>query len=176
MRSLLHFAALVIFTAYTTSASAQQQTGAPPGIAVPAPPPSADLPPDSSVVDAQSHSFRIRVVDGRNGALVQNAHVQIWYDEPAGQGYVLATDAHGMVLMPAPQGEPVRVLAKIINYVDCRKRDRNDPPEGYNIASIAKSGAMAENGCGRLATRTSPGELVLFVRPARWYEGLNSQH
>ena len=118
-------------------------------------------------------TFRVRVVDGRNGAPVRNAHVKLWYDEPAGSGYEFATDARGVGEMPAPVGEPLRVLATVIDYTDCRKPMRGDPPRAYNLAGIAKAGVAAENACGRVATHTRPGELVLFVRPPHWYEGLN---
>ncbi len=121
----------------------------------------------------QQLSFRVHVVDGRNGAAISNAHLQLWYDEPAGQGYSVATDAHGIALMPAPVGEPVRVLASIVDWIDCRKPERDAPPVGYNMATIAKDGTAAQNSCGAVAVRTQPGELVLFVRPSRWYESIN---
>jgi hypothetical protein len=127
----------------------------------------------SSSESPQQLSFRVHVIDGRNGAAVSNVHLQLWYDEPAGQGYSVATDAHGIALMPAPVGEPVRVLASIVDWIDCRKPERGAPPQGYNMAAIANDGTAAQNTCGSVAIRTQPGELVLFVRPSRWYEGIN---
>lgn len=117
--------------------------------------------------------FRVRVLDGRNGAPVRNAHVKLWYDEPAGAGYEFATDATGSGNMPAPVGEPIRVLVATTDYTDCRRPLRGDPPLGYSMAGIAATGIATENGCGRVATRTHPGELVLFVRSPHWYEGIN---
>ncbi len=154
------------------SAVAQQQTGAPAGIPVPRVPPSTDStkPPADT---AQSFSYRVRVVDGRNGTAIRNAHVKLWYDEPAGAGYEFATDTQGYGNMPAPAAEPLRVLVSVLDYTDCRRPMRGDPPIGYNLQNIAQHGIAAQNGCGRVAIRTSPGELVVFVRPARWYEGLN---
>ena len=84
-----------------------------------------------------------------------------------------ATDVHGLGEMPAPVGDPVRVLATVVDSTDCRKPMRGDPPERYNLTSIAKSGIATQNTCGRVSLHTQPGELVLFVRPAHWYEGLN---
>lgn len=121
----------------------------------------------------QSFNYRVRVVDGRNGAAIRNAHVKLWYDEPAGSGYEFATDEQGYGNMPAPATEPIRVLATVTDYTDCRKPMHGDPPIGYNLQSITTTGIAVQNGCGRVAVRTRPGELVLFVRPARWYEGLN---
>ena len=150
----------------------QQQTGSPAGIPVPAPPRAATTKSNSEATPG-AMTFRVRVIDGRNGSPVRSARVKLWYDEPAGSGYEFATDVHGLGEMPAPVGEPVRVLAAVQDYTDCRKALRGDPPLGYNLAEIAKSGLATQNTCGRVSTHTLPGELVLFVRSPRWYEGLN---
>ncbi len=151
---------------------AQQQTGAPAGIAVPAAP---ATPSDAAAMEVapESHVFRVHVADGRNGDAIAGARIQLWYDEPAGPGYTIATGARGDALMPSPVGEPIRVLVSISGYTDCRKPGRDAPPEGYNLASIAEKGMAAQNACGAAAVRTGPGELVLYVRPSHWYENLN---
>jgi len=117
--------------------------------------------------------FRIRVVDGRTGAPMQGAHVQVWYDEPAGPGVEVSTGPAGFASMPAPVGDPLRILVAVANFADCRRARRYDPPVGYNMSEIAKGGLSAENTCGQVAERTKPGELVLFARPSKWYEQLN---
>ncbi|MGI4758845.1 MAG: hypothetical protein ACRYGF_18595 [Janthinobacterium lividum] len=153
-------------------AAGQQQTGAPAGIAVPPVPPAPGA-QASLTGPAQSAVFRVRVVDGRNGAAIRNAHVKLWYDEPAGIGYDLATNEHGTGNMPAPVGEPLRVLLRITGYTDCRKPMRGDPPQGYSMSAVASTGLAAQNTCGSVALHAHPGELILFARPGRWYEGLN---
>jgi hypothetical protein len=157
---------------FAVAMHAQQQTGAPAGVPVPAAPPSTVMSVTHEATPG-AMTFRIRVLDGRNGMPIRNAHVKLWYDEPAGSGYEFATDLHGVGEMPAPVGEPLRVLASVIDYIDCRKMMRGDPPQAYNLAGIAKSGIATENACGRVSTHTQPGELVLFVRSPRWYEGIN---
>ena len=150
----------------------QQQTGSPAGVPVPTPPAT----PATRITGGEmtgSMIFRVRVVDGRNGAPMPNAHVKLWYDEPAGSGYQFATDVHGVGEMPAPVGDPVRVLATVVDYIDCRKPLRGDPPAGYNLSGIAKTGVATQNTCGRISIHTQPGELVLFVRSPHWYESLN---
>ncbi len=151
---------------------AQQQTGSRAGVPVPA----APEPPTSSNA-GQDHvaslHFRIRVVDGRNGVAIRNAHLKLWYDEPAGAGFDLATDARGEANMPAPAGQPVRVLLSLIDYTDCRHRMRDDPPQAYGIAIISTTGIVADNSCGQVSVHAARGELILFARPRRWYEGLN---
>ncbi|AFL88354.1 hypothetical protein Terro_2445 [Terriglobus roseus DSM 18391] len=168
MKHLLSAVILVL----ASTACAQQQTGAPAGIAVPPLPKSSasaasvDAPPGSLV-------FRVRLIDGRNGQPIANGHVKLWYDEPSGPGYEFATGAQGIGLMPAPVGDPLRVLVSSVDYNDCRRPARYAPPRGYNMTEVAKSGVAAENTCGNVAVHTQPGELVFFVRPTRWYENLN---
>lgn len=152
-------------------AHAQQQTGSPAGIPVPPPPPVAAS--GNGSLAPESLSFRIRLLDGRNGAPVSGGHVKLWYDEPSGPGYTVVTDAHGIALMPAPVGEPVRLVADVTGTTDCRRSQRYTPKPAYSLNAIASAGAAAENTCGDIAVHTSPGELVLFVRPSRWYEKLN---
>lgn len=154
-------------------AHAQQQTGASGGIAVPPVPQSSAAVPTADGVAPDSHSFRIRLLDGRNGSPVAGGHVKLWYDEPSGNGYILATNGRGIALMPAPIGQPVRILVRSDGAVDCRRSQRYSPPVGYNLADIAAKGIAAENTCGDVAVRVTPGELVLFVRSERWYEKLN---
>jgi hypothetical protein len=154
------------------AATAQQQTGAPAGIAVP-PPPAPAVNAPSVVVAPDTRVFRVRLLDGRNGQAISGAHVKLWYDEQTGAGYELATGARGIGLMPAPVGDPLRVLVTTLDYNDCRRPARYSPPQGYNMADIAKSGLATENSCGNVAVRPQPGELIVFVRPTRWYENLN---
>lgn len=156
-----------------TLAHAQQQTGASGGIAVPPVPQSSTAIPATDSAAPDSHSFRIRLLDGRNGSPVAGGHVKLWYDEPSGNGYILATNGRGVALMPAPIGQPVRILVRSDGAVDCRHTQRYGPPVGYNLADIAAKGIAAENTCGDVAVRVTPGELVLFVRAERWYEKLN---
>lgn len=169
-RSLI--AAGCVLAALGRKGTAQRQTGAPAGIAAPSIPSSVDT-SHVETEGAQALHFRIRVVDGRMGSPVPNAHIRLWYDEPAGTGYQLVTDAEGFGNMPAPVGEPLRVLATVDDPMDCRRVLRGDPPKAYNLQGIATTGTAAQNGCGRVAVHATPGQLVLFVRPSRWYEGIN---
>lgn len=157
----------------TAVCPAQRQTEAPAGIAAPALPVSTTQGDQDSGTAQRSRVFQVRVVDGRDAAPIRDARVRLWYDEPAGPGYQFATDAAGVGAMPSPVGTPVRILAEVTNYTDCRRPMRGDPPQGYSLEAIRQSGMAAQNGCGAIGVRTRPGELVLFVRPARWYEGIN---
>lgn len=165
---------LLIALGMATLAAAQQQTGASGGISVPAvPQPSAAATAEPDDVASDTHSFRIRLLDGRNGNPISGGHVKLWYDEPTGNGFIVSTNARGVALMPAPIGDPLRILVHPDTDVDCRRTKPYDPPTAYTMADIAQKGTAAENTCGSLSVRTFPGELVLFVRPQRWYDKLN---
>jgi hypothetical protein len=123
---------------------------------------------------AEPRVFRVHVADGRTGDAIAGARIQLWYDEAAGPGYDVSTGARGDALMPSPVGEPIRVLVSINGYTDCRKVDRDAPPQAYNLAQIAAQGMATQNTCGRLTVRPGAGELVLYVRPSHWYEKLNN--
>jgi hypothetical protein len=167
------FVAFLLCTAALPAVS-QQQTGAPAGIAAPTPPPaSSTVDPAAAEAVPASRIFRVHIADGRTGEAVSGARIQLWYDEPAGPGYAVMSGARGDAAMPKPVGEPIRVLVAVSGYTDCRKPDRDAPPEGYNLADIASKGIAAGNTCGHIAVRTGPGELVVYVRPSHWYENLN---
>ena len=151
--------------------AAQQQTGSPAG--VPVPPAPSTMPGSPVARQPAGRVFRIRVLDGRNAAPLARARVALWYDEADGEGTLLQTNELGVAAMPRPVGLPVRVLLRPNGLVDCRKQTPNIPMSGYNLKTIAAHGMAAKNSCGAAAVRPEPGELVLFVRPMRWYEGLN---
>ena len=152
-----------------------QLSGPPAGVPVPPAPIASEAPKitNSADVSPDSHVFRVRVVDGRNGSALPNAHLRLWYDDVAGSGYVLATDKRGIAVMPEPVGLPVRVLISPTDRIDCRKLPENEPASGYNLQEIAAKGTATENHCGDAPARPRPGELVIFARPVRWYEGIN---
>ena len=152
-------------------------SSAPGGVPVPPMPgerANARVPADAAPL---STVFRVRVVDGRNGLPVDRAHLQLWYDETGGAAFALITNAAGVALMPAPVGTPVRVLLSPEDKFDCRQTRNGEhvgePPDGYNLETLAAAGVATANHCGPTAVKPKPGELVLFVRSLRWYEGLN---
>lgn len=177
--SILHgIAALIVLSvaSVATGQTADPKISAAPG-GVPVPPVPVAGPPASVAVDVSplSRVFRVRVVDGRNGNVVERAHLRLWYDETGSAAFTLITNAQGVALLPAPVGTPVRVLIAPDDKVDCRVTQSSvaSAPEGINLASLAGSGTVLANHCGRVSEKPRPGELVLFVRPTRWYEGLN---
>lgn len=163
---------LCAFLACTPFVRAQRQTGAAAGIAVPVPPDEAQHGSGGPQVTA-SAIFRVRLLDGRNGDPLRNAHLTLWYDEQEGAGTLLTTDMQGNAAMPAPLGQPMRVLVRVSDLADCRKDSAREVSAGFNLQAIAQHGESAGNRCGAVGKHPAPGELVVFARPLRWYEGIN---
>jgi hypothetical protein len=113
----------------------------------------------------------LRVVDGRNGNAVAREDVNLWYDEMDGRPIVLRTDDNGVAVLPPPLSPAVRIFVTPLESVDCRKPVT--PPLAYSLRTMAETGISAENRCGAPLVRRRSGELVLFVRGHRWYDGVN---
>jgi hypothetical protein len=115
--------------------------------------------------------LRLRVVDGRNGRAVANEDVNLWYDEMEGRPLVLHTNADGIAPLPPPLSPAVRVFVTPLISLDCRKTQV--ALSAYSLRAISETGITVENHCGSPGIRKSAGELILFVRDRRWYDGLN---
>ncbi len=161
---------------------ARSQTGigtvssAPGGVPVPAvPSPRPTETPTAKTNPALANVFRVHVVDGRNGLSIDHAHLQLWYDDLGAGATSLVTNPQGVALMPAPVGTPVRVLVSPQDAIDCTRsqKQQSAPAAAYNLLTLAATGMASVNHCGSIAVKPKPGELILFVRPFRWYEGLN---
>ncbi len=69
--------------------------------------------------------------------------------------------------------QSARLIFSANLYVDCRnsKGGRDEPV--YLVSDILNSGVLAANTCGtRLKIAPTPGEMILFVRPGHWWEGI----
>ncbi len=113
----------------------------------------------------------LRVMDGRNGSVVAHEDVNLWYDEMDGRPIVLRTDDNGVAVLPPPLSPAVRIFVAPLESIDCRKPIT--PPQAYSLKTMGETGISAENRCGAPLVRRQSGELVLFVRGRRWYDGVN---
>lgn len=127
----------------------------------------------AATAQVPAKALHLRVVDGRNGRAVQNEDIKLWYDEQQGGPILLRTNAEGVVDVPPPLSAAVRVLVQPVESFDCRKPKPDDPLHAYSLKQIAETGLATENHCGSPIVRRQAGELVLFVRDRRWYDGFN---
>lgn len=131
--------------------------------------------PASATPTPESHAFRVLLMNGHTGLPIAGGHVLLWYNDETGPGYTAVTDTHGIALMPEPPATPVRVLVSAPDLLECRHHLSGTPPEGYGFEAIARSGVSTENTCGGPLVRPAPGELVFYVRPPHWYNGIFNQ-
>lgn len=123
------------------------------------------------VVAADTHaaSLRIRVLDGRSGKPVAGEHLQIWINEAKGAAQDIVTGQDGIALLEAPAVGRVIVATDL--YVDCRPFKKGEARPAFSVSEIISNGVTAANTCGNANPEARSGELLLFVRPAHWWEG-----
>lgn len=58
------------------------------------------------------------------------------------------------------------------NYADCRPHNSNQATilYSYPVKRVLDEGIVLENSCGKVTISPKPGELILFVRPMRWWD------
>jgi hypothetical protein len=128
-----------------------------------------------------AQEIMVKLVDGRNGRTLKNQSVEIWLAEKSlgMPTKTVRTNTEGIasVLIPTQQTSFVIVGESL---VDCRMRVRYGKAamdeankykeEVYRFADVLAHGAVGANKCGKATARPIPGQLVLFVRPPRWWE------
>ena len=116
-------------------------------------------------------AVQIRVLDGRNGTPIKDEVINLWFDEQEGSPVPLQTNESGIAFVPASPAPALRVIWSATAYVDCRKRQADAPLTAYSLKEIVEHGLAAEDTCGSPGFRRHAGELIVFVRPRRWYDG-----
>jgi hypothetical protein len=125
-----------------------------------------------TLVPGGAEIIRIHVIDGRNGKTMTNEKAQVWINAKKGYALSLAPGADGIAELEAPAGSLIIVQSNL--YVDCRQFEKGTtrPPLTYSVDEIRRSGLVAQNTCGKLNVAARPGELLFFVRPIHWWEGM----
>ena len=115
--------------------------------------------------------IKIRVVDGRNGHPITDEKLQLWFDRQSGGAMSIATDKQGVAKVDAPAGSALILSANI--YTNCWYSKQTGPKQPtYSVSSIVRSGVSGANTCGTVKVLPRPGELIFFVRPEHWWEGM----
>ncbi len=128
--------------------------------------------PIVSIAVLQAQNIRIRVLDGRNGHRVAKEHVQVWIGPQQGVALDLPAGNDGVAeLHLDPAGARAFEIASDY-FFDCRHFRRNEPLRSYSVNEVLKIGIVTENNCGKVRAEPEPGELIFFVRPLRWWEGV----
>jgi hypothetical protein len=123
-----------------------------------------------SSAPASVEPLKIRVVDGRNGKPITNETVQVWINRKEGDALQLPTDKEGIARLDVSRDS--RILVASNRYFDCRPFHKEEPRPVYSVSEILKSGVATRNTCGKLNLEAGRGELLFFVRPFHWWEGV----
>jgi len=148
-------------------------------------------------VPLKGQEIRIRVLNGRNGRPVANECLNVQLVPSRYSGLVIPTDKQGVATLrldgdpdnlgkgrckgaavPYPSLKPVGSIRTFPDwYVDCQPYEHvgsyhNSVPIYYQVREILDTGIVAGNVCGTFRGEPQPGELVLFVRPAHWWEAI----
>lgn len=116
--------------------------------------------------------IRIRVLDGHSGKPVRRVSTLTTVYPLISYRYPIdaRTDAQGVASLLVPTDTQISSVAR--RHPLCQRRDKAQPdaPVGFSVAAILAAGVDAPNTCSHKTAPAVPGELVLFVRPLRWWE------
>lgn len=137
---------------------------------------------------AQPATIHVRVLDGRTGTNLSGMNLAfVDYDtDPDGSTHAdlngrmtVKTTAHGDSYIANPDADGVLVFNGLGSgvWTPCTRQKLYDSETRtygsdylYPVPTIVASGLVASNNCGRRTTTADPGELIIFVRPATWWE------
>lgn len=115
----------------------------------------------------------IQLVDGRNGKPIVGVHMVVFGGASLEEvrlhkaRFDLVTNTEGLAAIPAllPSIQWVQVWPDA--YMLCQDKPNNN---SFKISEITSVGLNASNTCGELKKGTLRGRLIVFARPAHWWE------
>jgi hypothetical protein len=137
---------------------------------------------------AQTATIHVRVLDGRTGKNLSGMNLAFvdYHTDPdgsthadfsgrmtiqtsaVGDSYVANPDAHGVLVFNG-LGSGVWIPCTRQRLYDSHTR-KYGSEHLYPVSTILALGLVAGNSCSRRAATAKPGELIIFVRPATWWE------
>ena len=141
------------------------------------------------LLNAQTTTIHVRVVDGRTGASLPGMKLAFVdyhnggsggaHDDLSGRKYV-TTSAVGGLYIATPDVHGVLVfngMGRDGMWTTCSNQkfyDSTSQTYGsdylYPVSTIMNSGLVTKNRCGKVSEAAKPGELVIFIRPTTWWE------
>jgi hypothetical protein len=138
---------------------------------------------------AQTATIHVRVLDGRSGKNLSGmslAFVDYHTDSDGsthadlngrmtvktsvdGDSYVANPDTHGVLVFNGLGNDGVWTPCTRQKFYDSDTRTYGSE-HLYPVSAIVASGLVANNNCSRRTAVAEPGELIIFVRPATWWE------
>lgn len=137
---------------------------------------------------AQTAAIRVLVVDGRTGKSLSgmdltfveyhSGHGGDAHPDVAGQIQVKTTvDGDSYVANPDAHGVLIFGRFETGYWTPCTRQKRYDWKTEtfgneylYPVSAIVSTGLVSKNTCSRKTATLTPGELIIFIRPATWWE------
>jgi hypothetical protein len=137
---------------------------------------------------AQTATIHVRVLDGRTGKNLSGMNLSFvdYHTDPDGSRHadlngrmVVTTSADGDSYIANPDPHGVLVFGGLGSglWTPCTGQKLYDTDTRtygsdhlYPVSTIVASGLVAKNNCSRGTATAKPGELIIFVRPATWWE------
>jgi hypothetical protein len=138
---------------------------------------------------AQTTTIHVRAVDGRIGKNLPGMNLRFvdYYSDGDGNTHpefngrtIVKTSADGDSYVANPDAHGVSVFGGLGNSGDwtlCTRQKLYDNDKRtygnehlYPGSTIVASGLVTKNNCSRRTATAKPGELVIFIRPATWWE------
>jgi hypothetical protein len=137
---------------------------------------------------AQTATIHVRVLDGRTGKSLSGMNLAFvdYHSAPDGSTHAdlngrmaVKASADGDSYIANPDSHGVLVFNGLGSglWIPCTGQklyDSNTRTYGsdhlYSVSTIVASGLVANNNCSRTTSTAKPGELIIFVRPATWWE------
>jgi len=142
----------------------------------------------------RAQDIRIKVVDGRNGRIINDECVNVWVGEKTVEALLIPTNRDGIALLHLVGSDRdtnvqrngsacggwgvvdpvVRYADKIGittgHYMPCQAHPVDSPRLLFSVQEVLRFGAATANLCGRIEASLHSGELIFFVRPLHWWE------
>jgi hypothetical protein len=137
---------------------------------------------------AQTATIHVRVLDGRTGKNLSGMNLAFvdYHTEQDGSTHAdlngrvtVKTSADGDSYIANPDPHGVLVFNGLGNgvWTPCTGQKLYDSDTRtygsehlYPVSTIVASGLVATNNCSKRTAAAKPGELIIFIRPATWWE------
>jgi hypothetical protein len=137
---------------------------------------------------AQTATIHVRVLDGRTGKNLSGMNLAFvdYHTEQDGSTHgdlngrvTVKTSADGDSYIANPDPHGVLVFNGLGNgvWTPCTGQKLYDSDTRtygsehlYPVSTIVASGLVATNNCSKRTAAAKPGELIIFIRPATWWE------
>ena len=128
---------------------------------------------------AQTATIHIRVLDGRTGKNLSGMNLAFVDYRNLNGRMTVKTSADGDSYIANPDPHGVLVFNGMGNgvWTPCTGQKLYDSDTRtygsehlYPVSTIVASGLVASNNCSKRTATAKPGELIIFVRPATWWE------